>query len=172
MKDNPNNRQMISSHLKDFQHHTYEEAALKKEIVDNLGIMVSPPGLLSYDLYLDKFDSNVLQRLRIAFMNSKTLIGKGGAEFALNADFKKPIDAQSETLTFQFLIDSLESSLRQLKPIEFYDREWDRLQFPDSVREYNARNLAMTHRDEVHLLTKNIEYLKKQRAKNLQQFHH
>jgi hypothetical protein len=33
-------------------------------------------------------------------MNSRTLIEKGGAEFARNNDFKKPVDAQSETLAF------------------------------------------------------------------------
>jgi hypothetical protein len=56
VKDNPNNRQMISSHLKDYQHYTYEEADLKKEIIEKLGVMVSPPGIFTFDLYLDKFD--------------------------------------------------------------------------------------------------------------------
>lgn len=57
-----------------------------------------------------------MQSLRIAFMNSRALIDKGGAQFAREQDFMKMIDLDSERMALDFLTESLERCQALLKP--------------------------------------------------------
>jgi hypothetical protein len=62
-----------------------------------------------------------MRRLRLAFLTSNALISKGGSSSVLEHDFNSPVDADSERMSYDFLIDSLDEHLSNLKSPSHYE---------------------------------------------------
>jgi hypothetical protein len=114
-------------------------------------------------LHPNKFDPVIMQTLRLAFLTSRTLIEKGGSEFAMSQDFLKMIDFDSERMAYDFLIESLEGHVSNLKSESHYRHIVEDTSQIQTTSDYNQRNLAQLQLDESFVLKKNIVYLMKAR---------
>ena len=92
-------------------------------------------------LHPDKFNQDIMRTLRLSFLSSKTLIDNGGASFAMKQDFKSPVDEQSERMSFDFLMQTLEENLNNLKPREHYQAVIEDPKQIETVSDYNLRNM-------------------------------
>ena len=105
-----------------------------------------------------------MRQTRLSFVTSRTLMENGGADFLADKDFTKAIDVENERLSFDFIIESFERSLNNLKKREFYEEKiGNNATQITSISEFNLMNLNVLHLDEHDLLTKNLEYLYKAR---------
>ena len=71
---------------------TYEEAPLKKELSQTLGIPYSQTGVMNNMFYNFKFPQEVLAQIRLAFFTSRMLMDNGGAGFLEGKDFSEAFD--------------------------------------------------------------------------------
>jgi len=72
LQDNPNNKTVVRTHMREYEKYLFDETALKQEISQKLNIQISSH--LSYELYMNRFDQSILQRLRLIFLTSKSMI--------------------------------------------------------------------------------------------------
>lgn len=89
------------------------------------------------------------------------MIDNGGSKLLDNIEFTKEFDPFIENCTTQFLIDSIEKELfDKMKPREVYEAKLKELQV-NSLKNFNLLNLHRIHLNEVDILQKNLDYLKK-----------
>ena len=119
LKDNPVKQSIIRIPYHDYSAFLYEESALKKKVSQRLRIPFNQ-NFLSATLHTDKFDGSIMQQLRLSFITSKTLMDIGGSHHIDNHDFKTYLDKNTESMAYDFLIQSLESNLGDLKPLDHY----------------------------------------------------
>ena len=81
----------------------------------------------------------------------------------MSQDFLKMIDNDSERMAYDFLIESLEEHLSNLKSESHYRQIVEDTNQISSTSDYNQRNLAQLQLDESSVLKKNIAYLMKAR---------
>ena len=68
--------------------------------------------LYGVELYPNRFDQNLLKRLRLTFLTSHSIMELGGtAQLKADIDFQSPIDEFNEDATVQFLKDAVERDL-------------------------------------------------------------
>ena len=82
-------------------------------------------------------------------------------------DFSEPLSYENEQMTLDFIIESFEKNLNNLKKREVYADQLANLKQVTSISEYNQMNLTILQMDEYDLLTKNLEYLYKARQDSL-----
>lgn len=72
----------------------YEEQLLKQEIANEKGIEgFNPENFTGLKLYPNKFDPDILTRLRLSFLTSKTIMDYGGTKkLKEEVDFKSYFD--------------------------------------------------------------------------------
>ena len=82
-------------------------------------------------------------------------------------DFSEPLSYENEQMTLDFIIESFEKNLNNLKKREVYADQLANLKQVTSISEYNQMNLTILQMDEYDLLTKNLEYPYKARQDSL-----
>ena len=85
--DNPLKKINCSFTFREFDSLVYEEAGLKTDISQKLSIPISAKGLLNVDFMNNRFPKDVLKKLRLSFLTSKTLLDNGGSAFLNDKDF-------------------------------------------------------------------------------------
>lgn len=118
----------------------YEELALKKEIGARVNVTLSQEQFHG-SLHINKFDSAVMQQLRLAFLTSKQIMDLGGKQGLGHTDFKTMVHPTNERMCYDFLIDNFEQSLDNLNPQKYRDTLDSETQV-QSLLEFNARNIA------------------------------
>ena len=111
-----------------------------------------------------------MQQTRLSLLTSRTLLDNGGASFLEDKDYSEALDATTESMSYQFLIDSFERKLSHLKKREYYADKLENMPQVASISEYNQMNLAILQMDEHDLLTKNLDYLVKTRDESMTKF--
>ena len=77
----------------DYQQIVYKEQLLKRELAEFHQLSFNPERLLGVQLFSNKFDPNLLRRLRLTFLTSKTIMDIGGTEkLRGEIDFKADFD--------------------------------------------------------------------------------
>ena len=51
----------------------------------------------------DRFPKDVLRRMRLSFLTSKTLLDNGGSGYLDDKDFSEPLDLHNESMVLDFL---------------------------------------------------------------------
>ena len=102
---------------------------LKEQLSSSLLIPFAHETLHSLQLYPNRLDPVILQRLRLSFLTSQTIMEFGGTEkLKKEVDFLSDFDSFNESCSTQFLIDSLEKDLKHhLKPREVYEQQLNEL---------------------------------------------
>lgn len=107
----------------EYQQVVYEELRLKEQLSSERLLPFDAELFQGTSLYPNRFEQSVLQRLRLAFLTSRTIMDYGGtAKLTEEVDFKSYFDEFNESCALQFLIDSVEMDLKgNLKPREVYE---------------------------------------------------
>ena len=97
-------------------------------------------------MYENKFDPQILSRLRLSFLTSKTIMDYGGTKkLKEEVDFQSYFDQFNEECSVQFMIDSIENDLNHnLKPKEVYEQqlnEMTEIGQIDSISKVNQMNI-------------------------------
>lgn len=80
-------------YFEDYQQIVYEEQALKQELRELKKIGYHPEVIFGMNLFPNKFEQQLLQRLRLSFLTSKTIMDFGGtAKLKEEVDFKSYFD--------------------------------------------------------------------------------
>ena len=170
LEDNPNKQITGQLPFRDYTTLLYEETNLKAELSHDLKIPLNPSALRNVTLHPNKFSSDVLRTLRLSFLSSKALIDNGGASFARRQDFKSPVDQESEKLSYDFLLNSLDHARSLLKSEDHYRQAAANIEIK-SLSDFNTKNVLIMQADEAHVLDKNLSYLTKAREKALENFY-
>ena len=81
---------------------------------------MSETGLHNAEFMNNRFPKEVLQKLRLSFLTSQTLLDRGGSSFVEGKDFNEPLDLQNEQFVFNFLLERFEGHLSQTKSDDYY----------------------------------------------------
>ena len=80
----------------------------------------------------------------------------------MNHDFKTPISSENESMTYEFLITSLEEKLGSLKDAQNYPQKAKDLEASlKSIDDYNLMNMYRLQAEDYEILKGNLEYLTK-----------
>ena len=117
-------------------------------------------------LHSNKFDPAIMKQLRLSFVSSKAIMDMGGAQQLREADFSKMVDPLSEKMAYEFLIDNVEQHLARIKPEDHYLNITKSETQITTLHEFNLRNAAQLHLDELAVLEKNLQYLQNMRVES------
>ena len=118
--NNPLKKIICNYPFREYDRLLYEEAGLKTDLSKKHGIPISTSGLPNAEFMNDRFPVDVLKRMRLSFLTSKTLLDNGGVSFLDDKDFSEPLDMHNESMVLNFLENRFEANLNQLKSEEFY----------------------------------------------------
>lgn len=99
----------------------FEELELKRQISEKRKIPFHTGLLAPVILHADRFDQQIMRQLRLSFLNSRAVTESlGGGPAALEHTFDERTDEQTERLCLDFLIESCEGHLANLKDAGHY----------------------------------------------------
>lgn len=140
---------------------------MKEELSGAKAIPYYPTSTSMIELFPNRFDQKILQRLRLSFLTSQTIRDVGGTAFIRDeVDFRSEFDLFNEECSVQFLMDAVAEDLRaHLKPREVYQQKIFELEQGglDSMTKFQLLSLHRLHLDEIFVLEKNLAYLGKLR---------
>lgn len=170
MPENPVKKLITNLPFHDYETIAYEETPLKMEVSQKYGIPYSQNGIHNAVFYSQKFPQEVLRQIRLSFLTSRQLIENGGANYVNERDFSSEVDPENERMAHDFMIESFERILNNLKSREHYADKLSTAPQVGSISDFNQMNLTVLQLDEHDLLSKNLEFLYKTRSEHLSKF--
>ena len=123
---------------------------------------------MSVQLFKGRFNEDYLEHLRLNFTTSsalrnyRSLTGYSMERILSTNYFTTPIDPSNEQLVFDFLIQNIDSKLRNLKPKEYYQQRVVELESNlTSIDQFHLLNVCRLQMEESDILKSNKEYLEK-----------